>query len=58
MDDKFICYTHFSLMDAKCLACRDLKQCQLDTFIRKEKQYEKNDTTKPLEDGRSGKDRL
>lgn len=58
MDDKFPCYTYFSLIDAKCLSCRDLKQCQLDTFIRKEKKEIKDDFEGKIKDGRPCENRV
>lgn len=54
-NDKFPCYAYFNLIDARCLDCRDMKQCQLETFIRKEKKYDIEGT---IENGRPCENRV
>lgn len=58
MDDKFVCYGHFTLMEMKCIKCRDVKICQIDTLIRKEGKDKKDDIKRETKDGRSCEDRV
>jgi len=34
MDDKLVCYEHYSEMEPRCYECPDKRECALATYLR------------------------